>query len=126
MLQPKWDGFRLLIEVDDDRHMRASSRHGTSLTTRLGGVTAAFAEALPGSVFDGELVAVSERDGRPMHFAMAENELERYRETSAVVHQRAIVDKGRHVGRDAVWLSPRRRQTFGHRHARGEMGEVDL
>lgn len=33
-----------------------------------------------------------------MHFAMAENELERYRETSAVVHERAIVDKGRHMG----------------------------
>jgi hypothetical protein len=33
-----------------------------------------------------------------MHFAMAENELERYRETSAVVHARAIVDKGRHMG----------------------------
>jgi bifunctional non-homologous end joining protein LigD len=66
VLQPKWDGFRLLIEVDDDRHVRAWSRHGTSLTTRLGGVTAAFAEAVPGSVFDGELVAVSQRDGRPV------------------------------------------------------------
>ncbi len=33
-----------------------------------------------------------------MHFAMAENELERHRETSAVVHERAIVDKGRHMG----------------------------
>ena len=33
-----------------------------------------------------------------MHFAMAENELERYRETSAVVHQRAIMDRGRHMG----------------------------
>ncbi len=33
-----------------------------------------------------------------MHFAMAENELERYHETSAVVHARAIVDKGRHMG----------------------------
>jgi site-specific DNA recombinase len=40
-----------------------------------------------------------------MHFAMAENELERYRETSAVVHERAIVDKGRHMG-----ATP-----FGHR-----------
>jgi hypothetical protein len=33
-----------------------------------------------------------------MHFAMAENELERYRETSAVVNERAIVDQGRHMG----------------------------
>ena len=29
-------------------------------------------------------------------------------------------------GRNAVRLSPRRRQTPGHRHRRGEMGEVDL
>ncbi|MGO9961360.1 MAG: recombinase family protein [Solirubrobacteraceae bacterium] len=33
-----------------------------------------------------------------MHLAMAESELERYRETSAVAHQCAIVDKGRHMG----------------------------
>jgi bifunctional non-homologous end joining protein LigD len=66
VLQPKWDGFRLLIEVDGDRRVRAWSRHGTSLTTWLGGLTAAFAEAPPGSVFDGELVVVSERDGRPV------------------------------------------------------------
>ena len=45
VLQPKWDGFRLLIEVEPDRRVRAWSRHGTSLTARLGGLTAAFAEA---------------------------------------------------------------------------------
>lgn len=66
VLQPKWDGFRLLIEVGDDRRVRAWSRHGTSLTARLGGLTAAFAEAPPGSMFDGELVVVSERGGRPV------------------------------------------------------------
>jgi hypothetical protein len=44
----------------------ALSRHGTSLTARLGDLTAAFAEAPPGSVFDGELVVVSERGGRPV------------------------------------------------------------
>jgi ATP-dependent DNA ligase len=66
VLQPKWDGFRLLIDVDDDRRVRAWSRHGTSLTARLGGVGDALAEAPPGSVFDGELVVVSERDGRPV------------------------------------------------------------
>jgi ATP-dependent DNA ligase len=66
VLQPKWDGFRLLIGVDDNRRVRAWSRHGTSLTTRVGGLSAAFAEASPGSVFDGELVVVNERDGRPM------------------------------------------------------------
>jgi ATP dependent DNA ligase domain len=66
VMQPKWDGFRLLIEVDDDRRVRAWSRHGTSLTARLGGLAAAFAEAPSGSVFDGELVVVSERGGRPV------------------------------------------------------------
>ena len=66
VLQAKWDGFRLLIEVDGDRQVRAWSRHGTSLTARLGGLTAAFAQAPRGSVFDGELVVVSERDGRPV------------------------------------------------------------
>jgi bifunctional non-homologous end joining protein LigD len=66
VLQPKWDGFRLLIELDDDHRVRAWSRHGTSLTARLGDLTDAFAEAPPGSVFDGELIVVSERDGRPV------------------------------------------------------------
>lgn len=33
-----------------------------------------------------------------MHLAMAENELERFRETSEVVHRRAILEKGRHMG----------------------------
>ena len=66
VLQPKWDGFRLLIDVDDDRRVRAWSRHGTSLTARLGGLTDAFAEAPRGSVFDGELIVVSDRGGRPV------------------------------------------------------------
>jgi bifunctional non-homologous end joining protein LigD len=66
VLQPKWDGFRLLIEVGDDRRVRAWSRHGTSLNARLGGLAVAFAEAPSGSVFDGELVVLSERGGRPV------------------------------------------------------------
>jgi DNA invertase Pin-like site-specific DNA recombinase len=46
-------------------------------------------------------IDTSTRAGRmatTMHFAMAENELDRIRETSAVVHRRAIVEKGRHMG----------------------------
>ena len=66
VLEPEWDGFRLLVEVGDDRRVRAWSRHGTSLTPRLGALTAAFAEAPPGSIFDGELVVVTERGGRPV------------------------------------------------------------
>jgi ATP-dependent DNA ligase len=66
VLQPKWDGFRLLVEVGEDRRVRGWSRHGTDLTSRLGGLTTAFADAAAGSVFDGELVAVSERGGLPV------------------------------------------------------------
>jgi bifunctional non-homologous end joining protein LigD len=65
VLQPKWDGFRLLIDVGDDRGVRAWSRHGTCLTARLGGLPDALTDAPPGSVFDGELVVVSARDCRP-------------------------------------------------------------
>ncbi len=71
VLQPKWDGFRLLIEVGADHRVRAWSRHGTSLTARLGGLAATFDQTPAGSVFDGELVAIAERDGRPVQdFAM--------------------------------------------------------
>jgi ATP-dependent DNA ligase len=66
VLQPKWDGFRVMIDVDDERSVRAWSRHGTSLTAQLGSLTDAFAQAPPGSVFDGELVVVSDRGGRPV------------------------------------------------------------
>lgn len=33
-----------------------------------------------------------------MHFAMAQSELERFKEQSAEIHRRAILDKGRHMG----------------------------
>ncbi len=66
VLEPKWDGFRLLVEVDPDGRVRAWSRHGTSLTSLVGGLTAAFADVPPGSVFDGELVVVTERGSRPV------------------------------------------------------------
>lgn len=65
VLQPKWDGFRLLVDVDVDGRVRAWSRHGTSLTDRVGSLVEAFSPAPAGSVFDGELVVLSERDGRP-------------------------------------------------------------
>jgi hypothetical protein len=46
-------------------------------------------------------IDTSTRTGRmatTMHFAMGENELDRMCETSVVVHRRAIVEKGRHMG----------------------------
>ena len=59
-------GSPVLVEVGADRRARAWSRHGTSLTGRLGALTAALADTPAGSVFDGELVAIAERDGRPI------------------------------------------------------------
>ena len=66
VLQPKWDGFRLLIEVAQRSRPQAWSRHGTSLTSRLADLLEPFAELPGSSVFDGELVVVAARDGRPV------------------------------------------------------------
>ena len=65
VLQPKWDGFRLLIDVDARRRVRGWSRHGTDLTARLGSLLAPFETVAPGTTFDGELVAIGERGGQP-------------------------------------------------------------
>jgi bifunctional non-homologous end joining protein LigD len=65
VLQPKWDGVRLLIEVGTDGEVRGWSRHGTNLTDRLGSLLAPFAGVPRGTTFDGELVSVTECDGQP-------------------------------------------------------------
>ena len=62
MLEAKFDGYRLLIEVG----IRAWSRHATSLTTRLGDLLDPFVDVAPGTVFDGELIALTERHGQPV------------------------------------------------------------
>jgi ATP-dependent DNA ligase len=64
IMEPKWDGFRLLVAIGDRARIRAWSRRGTSLSDRLGSLLAPLAEAPPGTVFDAELVALSCRDGR--------------------------------------------------------------
>jgi ATP-dependent DNA ligase len=64
IMEPKWDGFRLLVEVDQHARIRAWSRRGASLGDRLGPLLAPLAEAPRGTVFDAELVALSPRDGR--------------------------------------------------------------
>ena len=64
VLQPKWDGFRVLVEVDANGRVRGWSRHGTSLTARVGPLLAVFDGVASGTTFDGELVAVSEREGQ--------------------------------------------------------------
>jgi ATP-dependent DNA ligase len=63
MMEPKWDGFRLLVAIDRDGRTRAWSRRGTSLGGRLGSLLLPLADARRGSVFDAELVALSSRDG---------------------------------------------------------------
>ena len=64
VLEPKFDGFRVLVEIGD-RGARAWSRHGTNLTGSVGDLLRAFVDVRAGTVFDGELVALTERDGRP-------------------------------------------------------------
>ena len=63
MLEPKWDGFRLLVAVDQHGRKRAWSRRGASLGERLGPLLQPLAEATRSSVFDAELVALSSRNG---------------------------------------------------------------
>ena len=64
MMEPKWDGFRLLVGIGDHGRVRAWSRRGASLGDRLGSLLAPLAEAPRGTVFDAELVALSCQDGR--------------------------------------------------------------
>jgi DNA ligase-1 len=64
MMEPEWDGFRLLVQVGDDARIRAWSRRGRRLGDRLGSLLAPLAGAPRGTVFDAELVALSSQDGR--------------------------------------------------------------
>ena len=66
MLQPKWDGFRLLVTVDGKRHVQAWSRRGVRLDEHLQPLLAAFTQAPTGAIFDGELVALKLADGVPV------------------------------------------------------------
>jgi ATP-dependent DNA ligase len=38
VLEPKWDGFRLLVSIDGHGCVRAWSRRGVSLSERLAGL----------------------------------------------------------------------------------------
>jgi bifunctional non-homologous end joining protein LigD len=66
VLQGKYDGYRLLLETKATGRVCAWSRHGTSLTASLGELLAPMTAAGAGWVFDGELIALSERDGSPV------------------------------------------------------------
>ena len=58
-LEPKWDGFRLVAHVEGGT-ARCWTRHGTELTSRIGGLACELVELLPDrSIIDGELVALA-------------------------------------------------------------------
>ena len=58
-LEPKWDGYRFVAHVENGR-ARCWTRHGTDVTSRVGGLADELAELLPDrSVIDGELVALA-------------------------------------------------------------------
>jgi ATP-dependent DNA ligase len=63
MMEPKWDGFRLLVAVDRNGRIRAWSRRGASLGGRLGSLLEPLAAVPRGSVFDTELVALTSQNG---------------------------------------------------------------
>ena len=63
VMEPKWDGFRLLVAIEWDGRTRAWSRRGASLDDRVGSLLEPLADAPRGSIFDAELVALSARDG---------------------------------------------------------------
>ena len=65
VLEPKYDGYRLLVETRADGRVCAWSRHGTSLTEQLRELLEPFSALDAGWVFDGELIALTNRDGRP-------------------------------------------------------------
>ena len=62
VMEPKWDGFRLLVEIDSEGRIRAWSRHGTSLSEHLGGLLEPLLHAPRASIFDAELIALSSRN----------------------------------------------------------------
>ena len=66
VLQPKWDGFRCLVESGSDHRVRGWSRHGTSLGDSMASVLAECGSLPRGTILDGELIALSEKDGRPV------------------------------------------------------------
>ena len=61
-MEPKWDGFRLLVEIDSAGRIRAWSRHATSLTEHLDGLLEPLLHAPRASILDAELIALSSRN----------------------------------------------------------------
>jgi ATP-dependent DNA ligase len=64
-LEPKYDGYRLLVEIRPHGRVCAWSRHGTSLTEPLRELLAPLGALGAGWIFDGELIALDDRAGHP-------------------------------------------------------------
>jgi ATP-dependent DNA ligase len=103
--------------VTSDRRVRAWSRHATNLTESVEDLLGAF-DAIPaGTVFDGELVALTERDGRPAQSfaAVCRSVLNRDAQAAGLLHYVAfdVLVRGGVDLRGEVW-----------RDRRGHLGEV--
>jgi bifunctional non-homologous end joining protein LigD len=66
VLEPKYDGYRLMVQTRSGGRVCAWSRHGTSLTEPLRELLAPVAALSDGWVFDGELIALGDHNGRPV------------------------------------------------------------
>jgi bifunctional non-homologous end joining protein LigD len=66
VLEPKYDGYRLLVQARPGGRVSAWSRQGTILTEPLRELLAPFETLGAGWVFDGELIALDDHDGRPV------------------------------------------------------------
>jgi ATP-dependent DNA ligase len=74
LYEPKWDGYRALVRVDDDG-TRIRSRRGTDLTPGFPDIAEALAMQLhPGTVMDGELV-IWNTDTGSLDFAALQHRL---------------------------------------------------
>lgn len=62
MFEPKWDGMRAVVRIEEDRTVQALSRTDRDVTVEFPEVTE-LARAVTGVVLDGEIVAMGE-DGR--------------------------------------------------------------
>ena len=87
LYEPKWDGYRALIRVDDDG-ARIRSRRGTDLTPGFPDIAEAAAEQLhPGTVLDGELV-IWNTDTSALDFTALQHRLTSPRRAIAMARRR--------------------------------------
>jgi bifunctional non-homologous end joining protein LigD len=68
--EPKWDGLRALVRIDDDLKVRVLSRRGQALSRPLPELSAMGAAIGRPVVLDGEIVAL-DGDGRPSYERLA-------------------------------------------------------